>query len=236
MRFPPHPDRPEKPAGARSRQRFRAPGLLACLLIGAAGILTACSGLKPVPPLTRRVAVLDFKVPGNVAENSLQVKGWWFGARTVFQNPRAGAIFGDVLSNRLADLEYIEQHSRSDLKYYMARKRGLLGDKFKGFSDEQYNEMLLGVSPVDYGAELGVDYVIAGRIIEAYTSHHRTIHTWYSYASVEVDLWDMATGQVVWTRIFSKKKRFFSQKEAMDRLAPKVVRALDKTYFQLRDR
>ena len=193
--------------------------------------------MEPVPPLPRRVAVLDFKVARDIAETHTQVKGWWLGARTVDQNPNAGKLFADALARHLLSLEYLEQHSRSDLRYYMTNKLKRLRASFadRGLTDLDFTRMLTEVSPVDYGEDLGVEQIITGRVIEAYTSTHHTIFTWHSFVRVEVDLWDVATGQIVWTEVFSGKKHFFSQLEVMDRLAPKVVEALNSNYYLTRD-
>lgn len=194
--------------------------------------LSGCTAFRKPTPLDRRVLVLDFRVTENIAETPKVHKGWWFGSRDVYQNPRAGELFADVLARRMRALEYVEQHSRDDLKYYMSQKRSLLADRFSGFGDADYEQMLLEISPIDYGADLNADYVITGRILEAYTSHHAVVQTWHSFVRAEVDLWDMASGQIVWTRVFTGKRWFFSQQEAMEEASVKAVTALDRSFFR----
>ena len=206
------------------------------IVLGVFLATTSCSRLERMPPLTRRIVVLDFKVPALMATNPRQVKGWWFGSRTIRQNREAGSIFADVLARQLLQLKYVEQHSRMDLKYYLGQKRKLLTDKFKGLKTEDYDNMLSEVSPVDYGAELGVDQVLTGKIVEAYTWQHNTIHAWSSYVKVQVDLYDMATGKVVWSRVFAGKRRFLAQLDVMEDIAAKVVRSLDKTYYKVQNK
>jgi hypothetical protein len=228
----------------KSRRGLKAvgthlPGLraTAVLVLCATTLFSvACSEMRPAPPLNRRVVVLDFTAPTSITDTDLQIRGWWFGARTIFQNPEAGVIFGDALSRQLLSLDFVEQHSRADLKYYMARKLRRLMDTFAGLTDDEYDGMLAEVSPLDFGEELGVDQVITGRIVEAYASHNRTIHIWHSYAKVEVDIWDMATGQVVWSQVFDAKKRFSSESALLEKLAARVVEELDANYYQLQDR
>ncbi len=227
-----------RPASRRhSRLVYRL--LRAVALLATASLLASCSrsAMEPIPPLPRRVAVLDFKVSPDIAKTHSQIRGWWLGARTIDQNPNVGRLFADALARRLAKLDYIEQRSRSDLKYYMASKLKRLRSSFLdlGLTDADFKKMLDEVSPVDYGEDLGVEQVLTGRVIEAYTSTHRTFRTWHSFVRVEVDVWGVTTGQIVWTEVFSEKKRFYSQSEVMDRLAPKIVKALDKNYYQLQN-
>lgn len=225
---------------AKKRAYPALSGFLWPIALGIAlSCLASCARttMEAVPPLPRRVAVLDFKVSDDIAQTHSQVKGWWLGARTVDQNPRAGGLFADALARHLSSLGYIEQHSRSDLKYYMANKLKRLKRNFLnlGLTDADFKRMLDEVSPVDYGEDLGVEQVLTGRVIEAYTSMHNTIRVWHSFVKVEVDLWDVSTGQIVWTETFSGKKRFYSQSEVMDRVAPKVVQALNAAYYELGD-
>jgi hypothetical protein len=197
--------------------------------------VASCSRMKPAPPLTRRVAVLDFKVPTEFAKNNSDYEGWWFSSREVMRNPRAGELFADILSREILPLDYLEQNSRTDLKFYIGKKRSMLMDTFKGYDEKEYTKMLDEISPLDYGLELGVDQVITGRIIDAYTSTHSILKTWHSKVSVEVNVWDMHSGQIVWSRIFTARKNFLSQSEAMIKASKKIVRALDKTYYQRQD-
>jgi hypothetical protein len=217
------------------RQSTLARGLSALTVIGLALCASACSRIEPLPPQTRRTAVLDFDVPSDVAETPLHVRGWWFGARTIFQNPRSGEMFADALARQLHGLNYVDQVPRTDVKYYLTKKRQLLMDKFEALDDAQYEKMISEVSPVDFGEELGAECVLTGRILRAFTSEHRTIHTWKSYVEVEVDVWDIASGQVTWTRRFEGSRRFFSISEVMKRLAKEVASELDRTYFQAAD-
>ena len=205
--------------------------LLAALLTLAALIpAISCSRMKPAPPLSRRVVVLDFKIPESHIKNPTEVKGWWLSARNIYQNPRDGIIFADILARHLLDLKYLEQQSRTDLKFYMGQKRKLLSDKFKDMKPEEVNKALAEISPIDYGSELNVDHVITGQIIDSYTLEHRTIHNWYSKVRVRVDLYDMATGKVIWSQEFAQRRQFLAQVDCMEDIAAQATRALDKFY------
>lgn len=204
---------------------------LAWLLILLPALLAAgCASLKPAPPLTRRVAVLDFRTPDDYKTEPTIVRGWWFGARTLMRNPHMGDLFADDLGRSLTSLEYVEQHSRADVRFYMSSKRRLLTDRFKGRTDQDYSRMLADVAAVDYGEELGVDQILTGRIVEAYTSKSHLLSTWHSYIKVEVDLWDIRAGQVVWSSVFSRNRSFTSDVGTAEELAGQVIRALDRHY------
>jgi hypothetical protein len=194
-------------------------------------LVSGCATMKEVPPLARRVVVLNFSVPDDMRQNPKQIRGWWLRSRTILQSPNAGSEFADVLARYLTGLRYLEQHSRADLDIYLSGKRKSLMDSFKDFPDMEYSKMLDKVSPVDYGEELGVEQVITGKIIESYTSENRIFLFWSSRVKVQVDVWDMTTGKVAWSRTFSGSKCFYSRSEVMNRLAPEIVKALDRDYY-----
>lgn len=201
-----------------------------CLLVALC--LAGCHGLeRSAPPLPRRVAVLDLRVSEDIRQNKEKRVGYWFGKRTHYQDPLAGSQFADVLSARLHDLDYVEQVSRYELKNnYMVDKLELLRQAFGGLSEDEYVRMLEQVSPLDFGLDLGVDQVLTGRVIEAYTSYGHLLSAWKSVARVEVDLWDMGAGEIVWTQVFEGDRWFFSQKEAMTEAAGRAVEELDDYY------
>lgn len=210
--------------------------LLIAVVFVIALLAQGCSNLKPLPPLERRVAVLDFSVPPDVATTGYQVKGWFLSSYNVFQNPEAGAMFGDALARNLSVLEYIEQHSRMDVKIFTAKKRRLFESEFAGMAEADYAKMMQMISPVDYAEQLGVEEVLTGRIIECYTEEHRIFAWWRSRVKVEVDLWDVESGRVIWSDVFEGKRCFYSQSKVMHELAPKIVEALDKNHYQQQGR
>lgn len=201
-----------------------------CLIVCALGACTQFE--KSPPPLTRRVAVFDFRIASHLGNQPAEYRSYWFGAHTVFENRRDGAIFADELAEALTSLDYLSQHSRADVRYYMKTKVRTLMKEFPNLESEEYYRLLDEVSPLDFALELGVDEAIVGRIVEGYMSEHHTLHTWHSYLEVEVDVWDVSAGEVVWTRRFKRKKHFTSKPGLMEIVARDVARALDEDYYR----
>ncbi|HPS03184.1 MAG TPA: hypothetical protein PLA90_16710, partial [Candidatus Sumerlaeota bacterium] len=220
------------PGEHRWKKAWGRPVGLVATLLTVVLLSAGCATMKEVPPLARRVVVLNFTIPEDMRQNPKQIRGWWLHSRTILQSPNAGSEFADALARHLTSLRYLEQNSRADLDIYLSSKRKSLMDNFKGFPDTEYSKMLEKVSPVDYGEELGVEQVITGHILESYTSENRLFLFWSSHMKVRVDVWDMTTGKVTWTRTFSGSKWFYSRLEVMNRLAPEIVKALDRDYYQ----
>ena len=101
------------------RVRFftvRRMGCLALVLMLVAGSFSGCSRLETVPPLERRVVVLDVRVPEDIIDHPYKQVSYWLRGKTHFQDSLAGSHFADSLSSELHDLRYLEQVSRYDLK------------------------------------------------------------------------------------------------------------------------
>ena len=218
----------------RRTARFSVPGIsrtvlpalvLACLLLG-------CAQLGPAPRTVRKVAVLDLETPANFGNPPNEIKGWWFGSRNLFRNPRAGAMLADILTLELATLKYVEPYPRLAANAYFAKKRKLLKEGFPGRTEAEYDLMLRKAPPADYGAELGVDEVLTGGIVDAYTSYHRTFGSWHGYVEARLELWDVKTRRVMWNGVFKSRKIFLSQESTMREMAPDVVEALEKDYYR----
>jgi hypothetical protein len=202
-----------------------SPLVLACLLLG-------CTQLGPAPQTVRKVAVLDLETPANFGNPPNEIKGWWFGSHNLFRNPRAGAMFADTLAQTLLTLKYVETYPRLAGNAYFAKKRKLLKERFPGRTDAEYDLMLRKAPPADYGAELGVDEVLAGGIVDAYMSYHRTFASWHSYVEVRLELWDVKTRRVLWNGVFKSRRIYLSQESTMREMAPDVVEALEKDYYR----
>jgi hypothetical protein len=198
----------------------------------AASLLLGCTQLGPAPRTVRKVAVLDLETPVNFGNPPNEIKGWWLGSHNLFRNPRAGAMLADILTLELATLKYVEPYPRLAANAYFAKKRRLLKEGFPGRTDAEYDLMLRKAQPADYGAELGVDEVLTGGIVDAYTSYHRTFGSWHSYVGVRLELWDVKTRRVMWNGVFKSRKICLSQELTMREMAPEVVEALEKDYYR----
>ena len=149
-----------------------------------------------------RVAVLDASVPPGHGKGDIEVVGWWLGARDHLRDPNDGLHWGDHLAEALQKrIPNLTVHPRRDLRSYMAAKDALLKSAYPSLSDAERQNLLASQSPMDYGRSLNVDYVITARIHDAYLNHHRTFHWWTSRVSIEVELWDVARKEKVWTWI-----------------------------------
>lgn len=203
-----------------------------CLFLLLPVWLSACARLGPPPPETIEVAILDFSTPPELGREPLKVKGWWFGTRTIHENRRAGIMFANALANALRRLDYIAPRPRTELKTYFLEKRKMLTSRFPGFSQQEYDEMLGKMTPLDYGVDLGVDQVISGEILECNTVFYYVSFLWSSRVRVRVDLWDVRSQERKWSRVFYKKKTCLSQTGTMLLLTRHIAAELEKTYYR----
>ncbi|MFH0795134.1 MAG: hypothetical protein V2A74_14005 [bacterium] len=181
--------------------------------------------------MNRRMLVLDLTVAQNIKDTPREVKGWWFGARTVWQSPTVGNLFGDVIADMLAKVPYVTVYSRTDLRYYFGHKGDLLKRKYPDLQKAQIETLIEQVSPEDYGRDLAVDKVVSGRILRCYTSANRTIHWWHSLVEVEIEVRDTETGLVEWKHTYFQKKNLRSQKYVMEMITRQLVKDLRREYF-----
>ena len=228
------------------------------------GLAIACAvaPIQPPPPPSFRLAVLDFRVPDTWRnpeipdQSSKEMQGWWFGSRKLWHNPGWGRVAGDVFSLELNRLPFISIVSRVDIKYYMADKservRTVLEERrrelerssdprdleeakrIQEMSPADYDRMLERLPPREIGRELNVDRVLVGRIHDAYLAHNRTIHWYWSYVDLEVQLVDVDTGRVVWYRRAPFKKNFTSISFLLETAAREVVEMMKREYLYQR--
>lgn len=197
---------------------------------GLAGCARRPAPEEKVPPL--KILVMNFQTPPGVRENPRDIRGWWFGSSTIYQNPRAGVIMAERISAHLSKFSFINLFSRVDLKYYFARKRQNLRESFPEVSDEDLNKLMDNVPSIDFARELTADKVISGRIVENYLDENRTIHWWSSVIEVEVELTDVATGEVEWRKRYRDRDWLDSQFNAQDKIAEEIVEDLRTEYFR----
>ncbi|MFW6303772.1 MAG: hypothetical protein ACOC2L_04050, partial [Candidatus Sumerlaeota bacterium] len=187
--------------------------LTALLLLGACS--QGGSTYQPAdvsePEVTHDLAVLHFHVPPEYVTEPTITEGWWFGAETVYRNANAGKMLADYVAAQVKKIPGVDLHSRDKIAVYLLGKRQLLVENFPNLRDAEYSEMLTKASPLDYGRELAVDHVLTGRVLRSETRRNNTIETWHSTVEVEVELWDVKSGKMLWSRIFERKDRFASQ-------------------------
>lgn len=170
--------------------------------MGFAGLwLGGCGAPRMVGPDSAvRVVVLDGILPPEHYAEETVITGWWLSARDIHRDPNDALLWGDALAEALErGIPNLKVHSRLDLRSYMTKKDDRLKKAFPELSGQERRKLLAEQSPVDYGRSLGADFVVASRLDDSHFSHHRTFHWWSAVVEVEVDLWDVARGEKVWT-------------------------------------
>jgi hypothetical protein len=179
-----------------------------------------------------RWLVMPMEQPVAMDEAPRAIRGWWLGARTIRQNPRAGGLLADAISREMAGFEFVNLYSSIDLKYYFADKRDMLKKSYDYLSDAEVDKLLGQVPPVEFARELGADKMVSGRIIRNYMGENRTIHWWWSVVEFECQVTDVPTGKVEWTRRYELREQFASQNSVQLKLAEEVVADLKDEYFR----
>jgi hypothetical protein len=182
-------------------------------LFGAVALLGAgCGRPKPyVPTLQapRRVAVLDLAESQTVRTVPLKTESWWFFAYDLYRDENFGNVVADELAEALEEFPYLDLYSRLELKYYFAARREVLEGAFKKlgeYTDAQYEEMIDRIDLVKIGRDLGVDYVIAGRVEDACLARNRTIHWTWSFAEVVIEVHDTRTGKPIYRKTLRDRR------------------------------
>lgn len=210
------------------------PALL--VLVGAgclmAPVLGACQSRAPAGPMPRmKWLVMPFAQPPSMSAQTRAVQGWWLGARTIRQNPRAGHRLAEQVARQMAKLEAVNLFSRIDLKYYFADKRQALQEAYPHLSRQDADELVTAVPPVDYGRELGADKVLTGRIVREHLAENRTFHWWWSVLEVECEVVDVRTGRREWTRRYELERTFASPQRLETELARRLIEDLRTDYL-----
>jgi hypothetical protein len=203
-----------------------------CALVAALALAQGCARRFPSEKIPKTVwLILPFEQPPAQAANPRVITGWWFGADTVRQNPRAGDMMADTLARAMAPLDFIVLYSSIDLRYYFADKRDLLKDAYPHLTDEQVKAAMAEVPRVDFGRELGADKILTGRIVKHRMIENRTIHWWSSELEVECQVIDVISGEVEWRKQYAYDESFESQSSLQEKLAKDFIHDIKKDYF-----
>ena len=193
--------------GERHGGRIWALLTVALMVIFAAGCAHAPASSRVV-----RIAVIDGQpsVTEQALTGKVERKGWWFSARDYYRPPTASTLLADAVAERLSKADGLEVYSREDLSIYMATKERLLRRNFPKLTSEDRKKVLAEQSPIDYGKSLNVDYVVRPQIFRSSTVTNRFVSWWYSHLKASVEVWDVQTGQLVWTYPFDDADAFDS--------------------------
>lgn len=210
--------------------------LLSLWLLMGLLFLGGCSFWKPAQPADwpepRQIAVLPLEAPDDFGSEDFILEGFWFWGKKKYENPRAGNLTAELLTPELRKLPYLQVLDFRDVQRYLAQKVERLQLAFPNYEDEAYTEMLQMVSPADYGKELGVAYVLTGRLEHAHTTYWTFLKLWHSRVRLKLDLWEVASGEVVWSHSFGKTRMGLSFYAMMQDLAPGLIRKMDRKYFK----
>jgi hypothetical protein len=219
-----------QPHAAGPRRTLR-PWILVALTLAVA--LAGCQTRFPgeqVPKM--KWLIVPFSQPPVMGDTPPPVQGWWFGARTLRENPRAGIMLSETFNRRMAALKFLNLYTAIDLKYYFADKRKLLKEAYPQMTDVAVETALRNVPPIEFGKELSADKVLSGRILSQYMAENRFFHWWWGVLVAELQVTDVATGKVEWTRLYSLSKQFASQSDMQEMLADRLIEDLERTYFK----
>jgi hypothetical protein len=197
-----------------------------------AAAATGCARRQVFVPrhqVPRRAVVLDFAEADKVRTLPKEVVGWWFGGRDVLRDENIGQTIADEVHATLGELSYLDLYSRLDLKYYNKARKEKLRSTFKdpAYTEVEYDKMMDRISPLAIGRDLMVDYVVAGRVNDAYLARNRTIEWTWSRVDVDIELWDVRTGKVIWRLKVDDSRQLASPALLMRELLWRHLDAID---------
>ena len=180
--------------------------------------------------------ILPFNQVAAMGENPLTVNGWWLAAKSIRQNERAGDMLADNLSRQMANLDYLNLFSTIDLKYYFANKARRLKEYYKkqenhDLSDAEAAQMMEKVPKVEFAKDLGADKLLCGKINRQYMGENRTFHWWWAVLDADVEVTDVATGKVEWSRHYILRDQLDSMMGVQEDLVGRLIKDLEREYF-----
>ena len=205
--------------------------VLPCLC-GLVLILSGCARRFPAERIPKtKWFVMPLEQPPAMSEMPREVRGWWFGARTIRQNPRAGAMMAESFTRELSKLDCINLYSPIEIQGYFADKRSLLTKSYPYLTRQELDALLAQVPSIEYARELGADKILSGRILRHYMGENRTIHWWWSTVDVQCEVIDVMTGNVEWSNNYVARQQFSSQSAVQQEIAAQLAKDLKKEYF-----
>lgn len=221
------------PRGNKLLRKILPTTLLLALLVPVLVSAGCARGFDPTRVPKTKIFVSNFEIPPGIEETPLAVRGWWFGSENIRQNPRSGAILSERLNQHLALLDYVSVYAPLDLKRrYLGPKKQMLEEAYPDLSDEEINDLLSQVPPIDFARELRADKMITGQIRESYLQQNRTFDWWKSRAQVDVQLVDVLTGEIEWAKTYEESDLFASTLTVQEKIVERIVEDLQREYFR----
>jgi hypothetical protein len=178
--------------------------------------------------MAARVAVLDGRVDPMRDETRRTQSGFLLADRNRYDDGNAGRHIADELSREVDKIWGVQTHPRPDVGAMMAQKERLLALIEPGMTPDERYDYLLSIDPLDYGKELNADYVLVPFVREARMIQNRAVFWWYSKVAINLQLWDVDKGEVVWEWKGRDSGYFRSQRWVMEDIAKRARRSLDR--------
>lgn len=194
-------------------------------LLGACALFlaTGCGGRKPVITETVKLVILDGFMMEQIAEGEeVRTMSYWFGQHDRIETNNSGIIASEALQKEFAKVPNVELYPRSDLGLYLATKERRIRRAYPDLTNMDRLDLLMAQSPVDYGRSLNVDYVLLPTVESAATVRHALTDVWSSRARMVLKLYDVETGEVVWTYQTKDRDWFWSQTKVFEDLAKRA--------------
>jgi hypothetical protein len=169
--------------------------LLALATLAASG----CARRQPPPAAQVRLAVIDGLPDPLLRDSRVATRGWWLGMNYRHDNANAGIHFADALADSFSAIPGVTVHPRTDVRALFAEKEHMLRRAYPDLTESERRLVLLEQDPVDFGRSLNADFVLASRVDKSRLTHKTTFNWWFGEAAGAVDLYDVRSGERVWS-------------------------------------
>lgn len=211
-------------------RRSRRLGLI--LFCAVALVAVGCARRFPSERIPQmKVLIAPFEQPPSMSTDPRAIRGWWMGAETVRQNPRAGDAMADTLGRAMANLDFIHLYAPIEIKYYFAEKRQMLTKAYPYLKPPEVAHLMAEIPAQEFARELGADKVLCGRILRQYVGENRFIGWWWARLDAEVYLMDVGTGKKEWSHLYETRRQFSSDARLQEELAQQVIKDLKHDFF-----